>query len=76
MALAAYVLVKTVSGKAFDVVKEVKKIQGIKTAHTVAGPVDLILFVTSNNMNTLGKLITGKIQAIEGVRSTMTCIVA
>ncbi|MCL5035497.1 MAG: Lrp/AsnC ligand binding domain-containing protein [Chloroflexi bacterium] len=76
MALSAYVLLRAVPGKVFDVVKEAKKIPGVKSADAVSGPIDAVLHVSSGNIKTLGKLVNEKIQKIDGVRSTMTCLIA
>ena len=75
MALSAYVLLNAAPGMAYDVVKEAKNIPGVKSADTVAGPVDAILLVSSSNMKTLGKLVTSRIQKIEGVEDTTTCVI-
>ncbi len=42
MALKGYVLIETEIGKAGDVTQGVQKIQGVKSADTVAGPYDVL----------------------------------
>lgn len=73
--VSAYVMIKSDLGMQNDVYTKILKINGVKKAHTIAGPWDLIAFVESEEINTLGKTVISRIQNLKGIRDTMTCIV-
>jgi len=75
MAIAAYIFIETVQGKSKTVAAEVSKITGVKTAHTVTGPYDVIIFVEADSIKTLGDSIVSRIQTIPGVLRTLTNVV-
>jgi DNA-binding Lrp family transcriptional regulator len=53
----------------------ISRIKGVKMAHAVTGPFDVIAFVDVPDLATLSDLILAKIQNIEGVQKTQTAIV-
>jgi len=63
-------------GKAGSVVKEIARIEGVKSVHAVAGPYDVIAFVEAPDMLALGETIISKVQGTPGVAETLTCVVA
>lgn len=69
----AYVLIQTEVGKAAQVASEVSKIQGVKTSESVTGPYDAIVHAESDDVDSLGRLVVARIQAIEGITRTLTC---
>jgi len=69
----AYVLIQTEVGKAAQVAEAVAQIQGVKTAEAVTGPYDAIVHAEAENVDSLGKLVVARIQAIEGITRTLTC---
>ncbi len=71
--MQAYVLIQTEVGKAAIVADEVRKIDGVDSADDVTGPYDVIVKATSNDVDSLGKLVVAKIQAIDGITRTLTC---
>ncbi len=75
MAIAAYIFIETVQGKSKAVATEDAKITGVKTAHTVTGPYDVITFVETDSIKDLGDSIVSRIQAIPGVLRTLTNVV-
>lgn len=70
----AFVLVNVEASKHIEVLEKVKKIEGVHEAHLVTGLHDLILYVSAEDLKSLGSLIVNKIQKIEGVQRTITCI--
>lgn len=74
MLLGAYILIKTEMGKASDVIKELVAIEGIKMAHAVTGPYDVIVYAEAPNLTGLGNLVVNKIQKVAGIWRTMTCL--
>jgi DNA-binding Lrp family transcriptional regulator len=69
----AYVLIQTEVGKAALVAEEVREIPGVDSADDVTGPYDVIVKATSEDVDSLGKLVVAKIQAIDGITRTLTC---
>ena len=72
---AAYIMIKSSPGAEGDVSAKIKKISGVKTAHTITGPYDLIAYVEAEDLDLLGKTVISKIQNMKGVTDTMTCVV-
>jgi DNA-binding Lrp family transcriptional regulator len=75
MAISAYIFIETSQGKARSIAREISQIPGVKTAHSVTGPYDVITYVEADSINVLGDFIVTKIQAIPGVLRTLTNVV-
>ncbi|MBP1633045.1 MAG: AsnC family transcriptional regulator [Actinobacteria bacterium RBG_16_70_17] len=69
----AYVLIQTEVGKAAQVALAVKGIPGVKAAEAVTGPYDAIVHAVADDVDSLGKLVVARIQAVEGITRTLTC---
>lgn len=76
MPVEAYVFVDTLAGKTKEVRQSVTGIPGVKSCHAVTGPHDVIAFIEANNLKRLGEMVVSRIQAVEGVFRTITCVVA
>lgn len=74
MAVKAYVLINVTGEKAKDVAGALNKIAGVKDAHAVTGPHDVIAFVEAHNLEALGDLILTGVRGVAGVSNTMTCV--
>ncbi|MDI6840847.1 MAG: Lrp/AsnC ligand binding domain-containing protein [bacterium] len=75
MGVSAYVLIKLRVGRAEEVLREVRKLPNVKEAHMVTGIYDIIATIKVNDLKELGEVVAEKIHEIEGVSSTVTCIV-
>ena len=69
----AYILIQSEVGKAAQVAEEVSKIQGVTAANAVTGPYDAIIHAEAEDVDSLGKLVVAKVQAVEGITRTLTC---
>jgi len=69
----AYILISTEPGKPWEVAESALQINGVKTAHAVTGPFDVVVSVESSNIDDLGELLE-KIHSIDGVLKTQTAI--
>ena len=69
----AYILVQTEVGKAADVASLIRKISGVAQAEDVTGPYDVIVRAQADDVDELGRLVTGHIQAVPGITRTLTC---
>jgi DNA-binding Lrp family transcriptional regulator len=74
MPVSAYVLIRTEADKTKGAFESLAKLKGVKTAHTVTGPFDIILLVEAKTLHELGDVILSKIRGVEGISRTMTCV--
>ncbi len=70
----AYVLISTQPGKAMDVVGSMSGQDGIVQSDAITGEYDVIAQVEAVDVAGVGALIVEKIQRIEGVFKTVTCL--
>lgn len=75
MPTTAYVLIEAASDKAKGALKAIAKIPGVKMAHAVTGPYDIIAYVEAQDVDALGRVVLSKIRTISGVTKTLTCVV-
>ena len=68
----AYILIQT-AVNAGHVAKEIRSIEGVESAEDVSGPYDVIVATSAPNMDSLGRMVVAKIQAVEGITRTLTC---
>lgn len=71
----AYILIEAEPGKVKDLVPEIAATGGVESACGITGPYDVIAYVETRDVESLGDLVTKKIQALAGVRKTVTCLV-
>jgi len=71
----AFVLVNTEIGSEADVLKDLKKVEGVEEAYAVYGVYDIIARVKSGTMDKLKEIVTWRIRRLDKVRSTSTMIV-
>lgn len=72
--VCAYVLIEVETGYVKDVVRELKKIKDIEAVCVVTGPFDIIVHLSGESVKEIGDLVISKIQPIEGILNTTTCI--
>ena len=72
--IVAYVLAKVEAGKDQEVLRETKKIPGVRQATPTYGVYDLHVEVSFEAMEELDKFIFDKIRTIPGVKETVTLI--
>jgi len=75
MAITAVVLVDVTGDHTKSAYKTITRMAGVKSAYAVTGDHDLIVFVETDSIETLGDLILSKIRSIDGVTKTMTSLV-
>jgi DNA-binding Lrp family transcriptional regulator len=71
--MQAYILISTDPGKPWEVADSLLQIDGVKKAHAVTGPFDVVAFVEFTNIDELGKLLE-RIHSVKGVLKTQTAI--
>ncbi len=70
----AYVLISASPGKAIDVASKLVGKAGILQADAITGEYDCIAQVEAEDVAGIGALIVEKIQRVEGVFKTVTCL--
>jgi DNA-binding Lrp family transcriptional regulator len=71
----AFVLINTEIGSESDVLKELKKVEGVEEASAVYGVYDIVARVKADTMDKLKEIVTWRIRRLDKVRSTLTMIV-
>ncbi len=75
MSVEAYVFIECEHGKSTEVAERIARIGGVKSAKTVTGPYDVVVLVEASSFKVLADVVMKKIQAIEGVKRTLTNLV-
>jgi DNA-binding Lrp family transcriptional regulator len=71
--IAAYILIQAEPGTAAMVTAALQDVPGVAEAASVAGPYDVIAWARARDIDGLGKLVTSQVQALDGVRRTISC---
>lgn len=72
---SAYVLIEAAPKKARGACVKIARISGVKSAHLITGPYDIIALVEGKDPGAIGRLVMSKIQGVDGVGKTITCVV-
>jgi DNA-binding Lrp family transcriptional regulator len=59
-----------------EVIKDIRKIDGVIETHFLYGPYDAYVMIEAADSAELQNIVIDNIRQIEGIRSTMTCFVA
>jgi DNA-binding Lrp family transcriptional regulator len=73
MAVRAYVLIEVATGKTKEVIKQLSKLDRVKSTNVIMGPYDVIAMIECPTYDALSKTCLTEIQTIKEVRHTMTC---
>jgi len=72
--VTAFVMIKANTGEADRLRSEIQALEGISSAHIVAGDVDLIAKAEVETPAAVKEIVASNIQEIAGVESTQTYI--
>ncbi len=73
--MQAYILIEAQGGKSKKVYEKIESLRGVKTAHVVTGPYDIIVLAEGKDISEVGEFVLSKIRAIDGVEKTLTCVI-
>jgi DNA-binding Lrp family transcriptional regulator len=73
--LSAYVLIQTEVGKVAQVAQALSNVDGVELAEGITGPYDVIVRIQAPDLDQLGRLVASRIQLVDGVIRTLTCMV-
>jgi len=71
----AFVLINAEIGSEEEVLKELKKVEGVVEAFVVYGVYDVVAKIKSDTMDRLKDVVTWHVRRLNKVRSTLTMIV-
>lgn len=74
MSVKAYVLINVSGEKAKKVAETLNGIKGVRNAHAVTGPYDVIAMVEAEDLEALGDLILVGVRGTPGVSNTLTSV--
>jgi DNA-binding Lrp family transcriptional regulator len=72
--MKAYVMVNIRMGDVNEVVKQLRRIDGVIEANMTFGLYDAIAVIEASDINKIGSLLATTIQPIPGVLETLTCL--
>jgi len=72
--MKAYVLINIRTGDVKEVVKNLRRIQGVVEANMTFGPYDAVAVIETDDINGVGTILASEIQPIPGVLETLTCL--
>lgn len=75
MRIVSYILMQLAPGTAKGAAEAISKIEGVKMAHAVTGPFDVIAFAEVSDLSSLSELVLSQIQKVNGVEKTQTAVV-
>ena len=70
----AFVLINTELGTEMNVLKDVKKVNGVKEAFAVYGTYDIVVRVRADTMDRLKETVPSHIRKVNYVRATLTLL--
>ena len=73
--MRAYVLINALPGRALEVVEKIRSVPGVTAADAITGQYDVIASFEARDFAVLGSAVVDKIQKLDGVRRTVTCLV-
>ncbi len=72
--MKAFVLIKIRTGEVKEVIRQLRKVEGVTEAHMTFGPYDAVAVVDTADVAHLGAITALAIQPIPGVEQTLTCL--
>ncbi len=72
--MKAYVLVNVRTGEVREVVRQLRRIEGVAEAAMTFGPYDAVAVVQAPDVGALGRILYSSIQPVPGITQTLTCL--
>lgn len=72
--MKAYILIDIRTGNVGEVVKNLRRVDGVLEANMTFGPYDAVAVMEAPDVEALGAILATQIQPIPGVLETMTCL--
>lgn len=68
----AFVLVDAEVGKIQEILSEIRNIEGVAEAYSVAGPHDIVVKIEAEKFEKVAEGVTRQLHKIEGIKNTVT----
>ena len=76
--MRAYVLIEAAVGTSNSIVSGIRSLASddvkLVSADVVTGPYDSIIVLEAHDLDQLARFVADKVQAIDGVQRTLTCV--
>jgi len=72
--MKAYVLINIHTGVIHEVIRNLKRLEGVHDANMTFGPYDAVAVIEADSVKNLGDILASKIQPIPGIIDTITCL--
>jgi DNA-binding Lrp family transcriptional regulator len=72
--MKAYILIKIRTGDIQEVIRQLRRVNGVVEANMTFGPFDAVAIVEAGDTRGLGRIIGMEIQTIPGITDTLTCL--
>jgi DNA-binding Lrp family transcriptional regulator len=72
--MKAYILINIRTGEVRQVVRQLRRVEGVRDAQMTFGPYDAVAIVEADDLNKIGRILAAAIQPIPGVERTLTCL--
>ena len=72
--MKAYLLIDIQTGQIQPVLKQLRRVKGVREAHMTFGPHDAIAVVVAEDVGEIGRIMAEGVQPIPGVLETLTCL--
>jgi DNA-binding Lrp family transcriptional regulator len=72
--MRAYVLLSIRVGEVTQVLRLLKRVDGVTEANMTFGPYDAVVVIDAKDVNDVGKILSNFIQPIPGILETLTCL--
>ncbi len=74
--MKAFVLINIHPGQIHEVVRQLKKVEGVREATMTFGPYDAVAVIEASDINQVGRILAQGLQPIPGITQTLTCLAA
>jgi len=72
--MRAFVLINVRTGEVREVVRQLRRVEGVVEATMTFGPYDAVAVVEGQDVQAVGKILASGIQPLPGVTQTLTCL--
>jgi DNA-binding Lrp family transcriptional regulator len=72
--MKAFVLINVRTGEVREVVRQLRRIEGVVEATMTFGPYDAVAVVEAPDVAALGRILYSAVQPVPGVTQTLTCL--
>jgi DNA-binding Lrp family transcriptional regulator len=72
--MKAYVLISVRTGEVREVLRQLRRVEGVAEATMTFGPYDAVAVVEAADVNAIGRILYSGVQPVPGITQTLTCL--